>query len=62
MKLKALTRAAAAKALGWFPDTLMTAGAGAVSYGASLVYHPAGFVVGGVFLLAAGVLLARGGK
>lgn len=47
---------------GWIPDALMTGGAGAVAYGASLVYQPAGFVVGGVFLLAAGWLLARGGK
>jgi hypothetical protein len=47
---------------GWIPDALMAGGAAAVSHGASLVYQPAGFVVGGVFLLAAGWLLARGGK
>lgn len=47
---------------GWIPDTLMTGGAGAVSYGVSLVYQPAGVIVGGVFLLAAGWLLARGSK
>lgn len=47
---------------GWVPDVLMAGGAGAVSYGASLVYLPAGFIVGGIFLLAAGWLSARGGK
>ena len=55
-------KAAAKAASGWLPDALMTAGAGAVAYGASLVYQPAGYVVGGLFLLAAGWLLARGGK
>lgn len=56
----------AAAAANWLPDVLMTAGAGAASYGAWLVYPPAGFIVGGAFALAAGWLLAqktaRGGK
>lgn len=51
-----------AAAAGWLPDALMTAGAGAASYGAWMVYPPAGFIVGGVFALAAGWILARGAK
>lgn len=43
----------------WSPDALMAAGAGGISYGAWLVYEPAGFIVGGVLLLIAGVLAAR---
>jgi len=46
----------------WLPDALLLGGASAVSYGASLVYFPAGFVVGGAFALVAGWMLARGGK
>lgn len=49
-------------AAGWLPDSLMLGGAAAVSYGAGLVYQPAGWVVAGLFALAGGVLLARGGK
>lgn len=41
------------------PESLMALGAGGVSYGASLVYFPAGFVVGGLLLLAAGYVMAR---
>lgn len=41
------------------PDALMTIGAAALSYGAWLVYVPAGFGVGGLLLLVAGILLAR---
>ena len=44
------------------PDALMVGGAGGISYGAWLVYGPAGYVVGGLFALAAGVVLARGSK
>jgi hypothetical protein len=40
----------------------MVSGAGAVSFGAGLVYSPAGWVVGGVFALVAGWLLSRGAK
>lgn len=47
---------------GWAPDALMVSGAGAVAYGASLMYEPAGFLVGGLFLIAAGWLAARGGR
>lgn len=41
------------------PDVLMIAGAGAIAYGAWLLHPAAGFVVGGGFTLAAGVLGAR---
>lgn len=44
------------------PDGLMSVGAAAVSYGAGLVYAPAGWIVGGLFLLAVGWLDAKGGK
>lgn len=49
----------AALAASWAPDALMTVGAGAIAYGAWLAYEPAGFIVGGAFSLAAGVLAAR---
>lgn len=51
-----------AKAAGWVPDALIAGGASAISYGAWLVYSPAGFLVGGGLALAAGYLLARSGK
>jgi len=35
-------------------------GAGCVTAGAALVYIPAGFVVGGLFCLAAGLLIEDG--
>lgn len=41
------------------PDAFMLAGAGGVSYGAWLVYEPAGFMVAGALAIAAGVLMAR---
>lgn len=44
------------------PDILMTIGAFTVSYGAWMVYQPAGFVVFGAFLLVAGVLAAKVSK
>ena len=46
-------------AASWSPDALMAAGAGGISYGAWLVYQPAGFIVAGVLVLTAGVLAAR---
>lgn len=52
----------AALAADWLPDTLMVTGTGAVSYGAALIYAPAGFIVGGLLLLAGGVLAARRGR
>lgn len=62
MRITEHLRKGALAAAGWMPDVLMAGGAGAVSYGAGLVYLPAGFVVSGLFLLAAGWLSARGGK
>lgn len=49
----------AARAAKLLPDTLMLAGAGGIAHGAWLVYVPAGYIVAGTFLLAAGVLAAR---
>ncbi|WP_407280598.1 hypothetical protein U5817_09960 [Aromatoleum evansii] len=48
-----------AVAADWCPDALMAAGAVAVSYGAWMVYAPAGWIIGGLFGIAAGVLGSR---
>lgn len=40
-------------------DLAGIAGAGLVSYGAALVYHPAGFIAGGALLVAGAWLSAR---
>lgn len=45
--------------LSLLPDALMISGAAALSYGAGLVYLPAGFISAGVLLLTAGILSAR---
>lgn len=52
-------KSATLKIMGWTPDALMISGACAVSFGASQVYLPAGYIVGGGFGLVAGYLLAR---
>jgi hypothetical protein len=49
-------------AASWLPDALMIAGATAVSYGVGMVSVPAGWVVAGVLVMAAGWMTARGGK
>ncbi|MFT0532260.1 hypothetical protein ACMHYJ_05405 [Castellaniella hirudinis] len=41
------------------PDALMLAGSAGVSYGAWLIYEPAGYLVAGLLALAAGVMCAR---
>lgn len=41
------------------PDVLMLAGAGGLSYGAWLIFEPAGFLVAGTLALIGGVLTAR---
>ncbi len=41
------------------PDGLMVVGAAAMSYGAWLVYSPAGFIVVGAFAIVAGIQVAR---
>lgn len=40
-------------------DAAGLAGAGLITYGAGLVYRPAGFIVGGLFLLAGAWMFAR---
>ena len=40
-------------------DGLGFAGAGAIAYGAWLIYVPAGFLVGGVLLMTLSVLIGR---
>lgn len=52
-------RGLAKVAASWSPDALMAAGAGGIAYGTWLIYQPAGFIVGGLLLLTAGVLAAR---
>lgn len=37
-------------------DVLVLAGAGFITAGAALIYSPAGLIVGGGFLLAAGLI------
>jgi hypothetical protein len=46
---------------GGLVDLAFIGGAGLVTAGAALVYRPAGFIVAGLFLLAASWLLARKG-
>lgn len=43
----------------WAIDLSGIVGAGLISHGAWLIYRPAGFLVGGVLLVAASLLLAR---
>lgn len=57
--LRAAASAGAAMATGWAPDSMIMAGVGLVSYGAWLVYEPAGFITGGVLLLIGGIKAAR---
>lgn len=46
---------------GWIVDILGILGAGLITAGAALIYVPAGFITGGLLLLAAAVLAARQG-
>lgn len=41
------------------PDALALAGAAAISYGAALVYEPAGYITGGMLALGLALLVAR---
>lgn len=41
------------------PDALIVAGSLALSYGAGLLHPAAGFIVGGLLLIAGGVIVAR---
>lgn len=47
------------KLVSLLPDGLLLLGVGALSYGASLIYWPAGFIVAGLLALGGGVLLSR---
>lgn len=58
--LREIVRASGSLAAGHLPDALMVAGMSSASYGAWLVYQPAGFIVAGLFLLVGGVILSRG--
>lgn len=46
--------------MAWIRDVAALCGAASVSYGAWLIYEPAGFIVGGIIALSAAVLSARG--
>ncbi len=41
------------------PDAMLVAGASCLTYGAWLVYAPAGYIVGGVLLMLGGFLASR---
>jgi hypothetical protein len=47
---------AGAAAVKLAPDAIAVVGGSLLSYGAGLVYRPAGFIVGGALLLAVGVI------
>lgn len=47
--------------MAWVRDAAGLAGAASVSYGAWLIYEPAGFIVGGLLVLVAVVSASRGG-
>lgn len=57
--LTAAAKRAAAVAADLLPDAALVAGAGLVSYGAAMIYEPAGYIIGGAFLLFAGWAAAR---
>ncbi len=59
-RLSGMGRSVASMASHNVADGLLLAGAAAVSYGAWLMYPPAGFIVGGVLAMVAGALIARG--
>jgi hypothetical protein len=62
MSIKDNLQAGLARAGEALPDALMVSGAAGVSFGAGMVFQPAGYIVAGLFALAGGWLLARGGK
>lgn len=62
MRLTTYIKAGAAGFASWLPDLLMFGGAAGVSYGASLVFLPAGYVVGGILAIVGGWILARSAK
>lgn len=38
------------------PDVLALVGVGLTAYGAARIYEPAGFIIGGIFLLVVGLI------
>lgn len=46
---------------GLLPLLLLTAGSAAVTAGAWMIFQPAGWIIGGAVLIAAAVLMIRGG-
>ena len=62
MRLTTYLKAGTVGFASWLPDLLMLGGAAGVSYGASLMFLPAGYVVGGVLAIVGGWILARGAK
>lgn len=60
--LAAAVRAAAMAVPGLVRDLAGLCGVGLVSYGAWLVYPPAGFIVGGGLMIAGALLLALGNR
>lgn len=57
--LRAVFAAGASMAGGIAPDAMILSGVASVSYGAWLVYEPAGFIAGGILSLVGGILVAR---
>lgn len=47
--------------LEYLRDAIGLAGVAAITYGAWLIYQPAGFIVGGVLLIAGAILTSRKG-
>lgn len=62
MTIKTALQAVGRVAASWLPDVLLVSGAAAISAGAWQVYAPAGWIAGGLFALAGGWILSRGGK
>lgn len=52
----------ASSCVGYRPDALMLAGAGAVAYGAWLIYSPAGWIIGGGFAMLVGWLDSKAAR
>lgn len=50
------------KLISALPDALIVSGVGAISYGAWLIHPAAGFIAGGILVLAFGVLSAMKGS
>lgn len=62
MKLINQLKKAASSAAAFAPDALMVSGGASIAYGVSVIYLPAGFIVGGALVIVAGVMMARGAE